>query len=113
MPPTALGDRLRTARTQLGWSLREAERRTGIHNAHLVQIENGTIARPDPNILWTLASAYGIEFDELMLLAGHVTKSAESKPMMGAALRALGSLTPDEQREVLDYMAKIKERNQR
>jgi transcriptional regulator with XRE-family HTH domain len=104
-----LGEKLRAAREKRGWGLREVERRTGIHNAHLSQIEKGVIERPDPNILWTLASAYGNDFKELMRLAGHVHPGKDSA-LVGTALRALGDLTPAEQRDVLDYMAKVKSR---
>ena len=56
---------LKEAREEkMKWGLREAARRTGIHNAHLSQIESGVIARPDPNILFTLATAYGLDYDD-------------------------------------------------
>lgn len=108
--PTPLGERLRDARDHLGWSLREAERQTGVSNAHIVQIEKGTIARPDPNVLWALASGYGIGFEELMALAGHLIDDPDAQPMMGAALRALGELTQEDRRAVLEFMADLKHR---
>ncbi len=104
---TELGKRLAAERAALGWSLREVERRTGIHNAHLVQIEKGVIERPDPNILWTLATLYEMDFEELMRLAGHVQDRGASRPVFSAALRALGELTPDQQRQALEYMARL------
>ena len=39
----SLGKKLAAARAARNWSLREVERRTGIHNAHLSQIETGAI----------------------------------------------------------------------
>jgi transcriptional regulator with XRE-family HTH domain len=110
---TKLGGVLATARKKRGWSLRAVERRTGIHNAHLAQIENGTIERPDPNMLWTLATVYELEFPELMRLAGHVgprRRDAKRRSLIGAALYALEDLSPEEQEQVFDFMAEIKRR---
>jgi len=107
---TALGDKLAEARAKKGWSLREVERRTGIHNAHLSQIETGSIERPAPNVLWALAEIYGLDLQELLRLAGHVEAAPRATPgsVVGAALRTMGDLTPAEQRQVLDYIQKIK-----
>ena len=108
----ALGDKLAQARSGRGWTLREVERRTGIHNAHISQIETGGIERPAPNILWTLAELYGLDYRELLRLAGHIETSATDRAAgpspVGAALRAMGDLTPDEQAEVLEYIEKLR-----
>lgn len=107
--PGTLGETLAAARIQRGWSLREVERRTGIHNAHLSQIETGAIERPAPNVLWALAEVYELDYQELLRLAGHVER-AGVKPgnLVGAALRSMGDLTDDQQREVLGFMEKLK-----
>jgi transcriptional regulator with XRE-family HTH domain len=106
-----LGKVLAEARAKQGWSLREVERRTGIRNAHLSQIENGTIERPDPNILWTLANTYALEFRELMRLAGHAVPNdgGPRRSLLGVALHALQELRPDEQEAVLDYIKKLRD----
>ena len=59
------------ARSRLGWSLRDAERATGVPNAHLSQIETGKIERPAVAVLARLASAYGLPVAELAEAAGH------------------------------------------
>lgn len=102
---TPLGDKLAEARKERGWSLRRVETDTGIRNAHLSQIETGTIERPEPNILWTLASAYGLDYAELLRLAGHVGggEKASRTPMSAVAWRA-EDLTPEEQEKVLRFM---------
>jgi len=106
---TALGDRLAAARADKGWSLREVERRTGIHNAHLSQIETGGIERPAPNVLWALAEVYKLDLHELLRMAGHVEAAASATPgsVVGAALRTMGELSPDEQQQVLEFMQEI------
>lgn len=108
--PTELGDLLRKARDKKRLSLRDVEREIGIHNAHLSQIEKGTIERPDPNILWSLSALYELDFRRLMRLAGHVEKDTggNRKSLVGTALHALGDLTPTEQQDVLNYMSQMK-----
>ena len=69
---TTLGARLAEARKQRGWTLREAERRTGVANAHLSQIETGAILRPSLDTMVPLAAVYGLPLDELAAQAGHL-----------------------------------------
>jgi len=107
---TVLGDMLAKERQDRGWTLRDVERRTGIHNAHLSQIEKGGIERPAPNILWTLAELYELDYQELLRLAGHVdrgTPAAAPRSTVGAALRAMGDMSEDDQRQVLDYIERL------
>jgi transcriptional regulator with XRE-family HTH domain len=109
--PKRLQDLLADSRRQRNWSLREVERRTGIHNAHLSQIETGAIERPAPNVLWTLANLYELDLAELMRLAGHVEAGSPTRKtsgsLVGAALRTLGELGPDQQRQVLDFIQEV------
>lgn len=110
-----LQETLKEAREHKKWGLREAARQTGIHNAHLSQIESGGIARPDPNILFTLATAYGLNYDTLLRLAGHIqpAKVGEHRSPYGAvAWKVLSEMDEDEQREVVEFMSKIKRRGQ-
>jgi transcriptional regulator with XRE-family HTH domain len=106
-----LGDLLRQERTARKWSLRDVEEKTGIHNAHLSQIESGAIARPAPNLLFTLAAVYDLRYDDLMRLAGHLKADGAKqsrRSLHGAALHALEELTPKEQRRVLEYMKSLR-----
>jgi HTH-type transcriptional regulator, competence development regulator len=107
----SLGKTLAAARAEKKWSLREVERRTGVNNAHLSQIETGAIERPAPNVLWALAEVYGLDLRELMRMSGHVEAAAEATPgsVVGAALRTLGELSPGEQEQVLEFMKDLKE----
>ena len=68
---TTLGPHLKAARKQRGWTLREAERRSGVPNAHISQVETGTIKQPGTGLLIRLASAYEIPLPEVLALAGH------------------------------------------
>lgn len=108
---TELGDLLRKARAGRGWTLRQAEEVTGIHNAHLSQIETGSISRPGQPMLWSLAEAYGLEYEELLELAGHTTTQPESqsrRQLAGALLRGLEDLDEDDQRELLAQLDQLR-----
>ncbi len=106
-----LGDLLAEARRQRRWTLREVERRTGIRNAHLSQIETGAITRPDTALLWTLADLYDLDFGELMRLAGRTeTGEGNRLAVAGVALKALGELTPAEQDQALRFMQELRKR---
>jgi transcriptional regulator with XRE-family HTH domain len=111
--PSSLGAALRAARECHGLSLRDVERRTGIRNAHLSQLETGVIVRPEMALLWDLAAVYELDFSELLRLAGHTggpETAGERRQRMTVALRALGELTPEEQAAALEYMAELKRR---
>jgi HTH-type transcriptional regulator, competence development regulator len=106
-----LGDVLKKAREDRGLSLRAVERATGIHNAHLSQIENHTITKPEMSMLWDLASLYEMDYAELLALAGYAQNddsSGRQRRRMSVAMRAMGELTPREQDEALRYMAQLR-----
>lgn len=67
----SLGSLLRSARTRLGLSLREVERRTGISNGYLSLLETGNARKPSPEFLAKLAEVYGTSYELLMELAGY------------------------------------------
>lgn len=111
--PGSLGAVLREARQRHGLSLRDVERRTGIRNAHLSQLETGGIVRPEMALLWDLAALYELDFSLLLRLAGHSggpETAGERRQRMTVALRALGELTPEDQAAALDYIAELKRR---
>ena len=111
-----LGSVLKSARTARGLSLRAVEGRTAIKSGHLSQIETGVIVRPDLALLWELADLYELEFDRLLALAGVAVPAARSdlaRQRMTVALRALRDLGPEEQEDVLSYIAALKARRDR
>lgn len=109
-----LGEVLRAAREKRGLSLRKVEAATGIRNAHLSQIENGTITRPEMAMLWELAALYDLDYGDLLGLAGYDRgdgpSSGRARQRMTVALRAMEGLSPREQTDVLDYMRQLKTR---
>lgn len=115
--PTSLGIRLRAARERAGLTLREVEERTGISNAYLSQIESGRIREPSPRMLHRLAELYGESYTELMELAGYpVPDQREKERPRDGALQArgrLGSVTREEETELLEYLKFIRARARR
>jgi transcriptional regulator with XRE-family HTH domain len=105
-PTLGLGATLAAARRRRGWTLREAARRTGVHNAHLSQIEKGVILRPSPSVLFQIGEVYGVRFDDLLKLAGYV--GGDSSPAVAVAFRALIGLKPELQEEAATYLVQLK-----
>ncbi len=109
--PKTLGQVLKDAREKSGKSLRQVEEMTGIHNAHLSQIENDTIAKPDLSMLFDLAVAYDLDYQDLLRRTGKSANgetSARQRQRTTAAMRALGELSVADQDEVLGFMAQLR-----
>jgi len=71
-----LGDRIRTARVAAGLGLRELARRLEKAPSYLSDIENDRRV-PSEEVLHALSRELGLDFDELMALAGRVGEQAE------------------------------------
>ena len=64
-------------------------------------------------MLWDLATVYGLDFGELLALAGHAggaDTSERQRHRMTVALRAMRELSPAEQADALQFMADLKAR---
>jgi transcriptional regulator with XRE-family HTH domain len=112
----SLGSVLEQARKDKGLSLSAVEQRTGIHNAHLSQIEKGAIRRPEMSMLFELAELYGLRYPELLELAGYAEeapRSGRERQRMTVAMRAMGQLSAKEQEEVLAYISRLRANRER
>lgn len=111
-----LGDILRRARTQCGFSLRQVEQRSGISNAHLSQIERGSIRRPDIALLMELAELYQLDYRLVAEWAGYLDRSAPhstSNGLAGMVLRLFVDLDPDQQHDALRYLESMRAEGER
>src|SRR5205823_13284643 len=102
-----VGQILRRARQHRGWSLRAVDRRTGIPNPHLSQIERGQIRRPDLALLWTLTELYDLDFAKIAAWSGHLDRPTgvdRDTSLLLAALRALSRLDPVAQADAMSYI---------
>src|SRR4051812_12547719 len=106
---TTLAQTLRDRREELGLSLREVQRRTGISNAHLSQIETGKIERPEVSLLFELAEAYDLDLVHLIQQGGHLTTAGagNERALTSAALRAVGELPVHQKAEALNFMRRL------
>ena len=93
--PGTLAAQLTEARKQRGWTLREAEKRTGVSNAHLSQIETGAILRPSLDTLVPLAAVYGLPLDELAEASGHDVEAIRELSGTGVRVTIIAAEEPD------------------
>lgn len=70
-----LHTRLRNARLTRGLSLRDIARATGgeVSHPYFSELEQGKQTMPNPHKLRALSKVLGINFLELMILAGYIT----------------------------------------
>ncbi|SFH37014.1 helix-turn-helix domain-containing protein [Pedobacter insulae] len=100
-------------RESKGLTLREVERQTEVSNAYLSQLESGKIKQPSPLTLHKLSEIYGVGYDILMEKVGYPPlkkKVAEiNRDKSSIALR-VGSITEDEEVELLNYLKFMRSR---
>jgi HTH-type transcriptional regulator, competence development regulator len=113
------GKYLRSIREALGLTLRRVEEKSGrrVKNGYLSQIETGAIQRPSPGILYELSIVYGVDYGELLARAGHRVPesnvSREQRSVAGLPLHAFADLNEDEQKQLVEYAAFIRQRRRR
>ena len=109
---TPIGLYLKSLRDTRNFSLREIERKTGVSNAVLSQIESGQVKRPSPETLLKLSGLYGIPYEDLMALAGYPAPSRNSDDLhsVQAVFLRLGLITTEEEIELFDYLVFIRSR---
>jgi transcriptional regulator with XRE-family HTH domain len=112
--PNGLGILLADLRTARRLTLREVEEATSraVSNAYLSQLENGKIAKPSPNVLLDLADVYGVPYETLMERAGYLRPARTHRGVRRRSLAAFAipDLTPDEEEELLKYLAFLRSR---
>jgi transcriptional regulator with XRE-family HTH domain len=114
----ALGSYLSSLRTAKELTLRQVEEATEgeVSNAYLSQLEHGRISKPSPNILHSLATVYGAPYDRLMEKAGYIVAAGTRKAGQKhgrAATFAIDNLSPDEEDQLLDFLAYLRSRKGR
>ena len=107
-----LGQYLRAMREANALSLRQVERKSGISNAFISQMESGKVKQPSPVKLYKLAELYGVPYDSLMELAGYPSPSGLPAEARSAStvFRRFGEITPAEETELLDYLSFLRSR---
>lgn len=105
--PTALGDTLAAARDVQGRSLKAVAGAAEISTAYLQKLERGEVRKPSPHVLFGLAKALGVEYVDLMELAGYVVPKRRGGDagtnVLAQALNASG-LTDEETDALARYL---------
>ena len=107
-----LAEGLKFLRQAKGDSLRDVEEATGISNAYLSQLERDAASNPTASVLFKLAKHYGVSYEELLTMAGHISDTSESKGRnMSRTTIVLksASLSDEEDREVANFVRFIVE----
>jgi transcriptional regulator with XRE-family HTH domain len=110
---TTLGTFLRAAREKHSLSLRAVEKKVGISNAYLSQIESGKINQPSPNILFKLATFFELSYNDLLQLADYPTKDDIEEEVGTSFVARLGPVTENEQDALLEYLEFLRSRRSR
>jgi transcriptional regulator with XRE-family HTH domain len=112
---TNIGAYLKSLRDIKGISLREVERKTGVSNAVLSQIESGQVKRPSPGTLFKLAEIYSVPYEDLMQRVGYPVPARQvGEPQSAQSVfNRLGTISQDEDQQLLDYLAFLRSRNKR
>lgn len=112
-----LSDTLRRLREAKGFSLRQVEKKSGISNAYLSQIETGKIKEPSPHILHKLSEVYDTSYNDLMKLAGYIEEKkgerVSKKIMSDVAFKVMSELTDEEKDAVLEYIEFIRNKRKK
>jgi transcriptional regulator with XRE-family HTH domain len=115
----SLGHYLRQEREKRAMSLRDVEnalkrleRGVRVSSGHLSLIEQGKVAAPVPKTLHALALALGLDYITLMVEAGYLdhTVLEERPPAPAPAFRGGANLTPQQVRQVEEYIEFLRSR---
>lgn len=110
----SLGSYLRRLRAVRGLTLRQVAARSGVSNPYLCQLELDRVKHPAPRFLRALADCYGVEYLELMRLAGHPVEPApDGAGRPPVTFVGAERLTPEEQDEVQGLITWLLRRRER
>lgn len=111
-----LGDTLREARLDKHLGLRELARHLDKSPSYLSDIENDRRV-PSEEVLAELAKLLGLDFEQLMALAGRLgaetRRLVERSPEAVALFRRISGLRPDQLRQVAETVNELSEKKGR
>jgi len=121
----SLGSYLRSLREARRLTLRAVEKKAGISNAYLSQLETDKIRKPSPACLYKLSKWYKVSYEDLMKRAGYpvpeipeISNAKQHLADVGSkrrfgnspTLASFDDLTEEEEESLLDYLAFLRSR---
>ena len=109
---TNYGAFLKAIREAKNLTLRDVERKTDVSNAYLSQLESGKVKQPSPTLLYKLAQLYGVPYENLMEKVGYPVPKTniENKTKLTVSSKRFGSITSEEEIELINYLKFIRNR---
>ncbi|MGN6640004.1 MAG: helix-turn-helix domain-containing protein [Mucilaginibacter sp.] len=104
------GEYFKALRESKGFTLRDVERKVDVSNAYLSQLESGKIKQPSPLTLNKLAQIYEVSYETLMEKVGYPVPERASKPIASSIAYKVGSITSEEELELLNYLKFMRSR---
>ncbi len=98
-----LGTYLIQLRSEKGYSQRDFAEKCGVSAAEISRIESGKRLKPSPTLLKAMAQALGVEYSDLMKLAGYIEEKHEEDKIFELVFK------DDETGEVVDVVRGVKE----
>ncbi len=109
----ALGDVLKEKRELRRMPLVEAARRAKISAAYLSKLENSDVQQPSPNILYRLSPVLGVDYADLMSLAGYMVPGPGVSDAVRHNAALFGDVSDDERDALLQYLDWYRSRRER
>jgi transcriptional regulator with XRE-family HTH domain len=121
----SLGSYLRSLREVRRLTLRAVEKKAGVSNAYLSQLETDKIRKPSPACLYKLSKWYKVPYEDLMRRAGYpvpetseIDSSEQQIASVGSGRRfhssptlaSFDDLTREEEETLLEYLAFLRSR---
>jgi transcriptional regulator with XRE-family HTH domain len=108
---TQLAKYLRSLRKASGLTLRTVQKKAGVSNAFISQLESSKVKQPSPVVLHRIAHAYGVTYEALMEAAGYpVPQSVEDLGPAGKLLNRLGPISGEEEEWLVDFLSLLRSR---
>lgn len=98
-----LGAYLIQLRNEKNYSQRDLAEKCGVSGAEISRIESGKRQKPSPTVLKAMAQALGVEYSDLMKLAGYVEEKHEEDKIYELVFK------DDENGEIVDVIRGVKE----
>jgi len=103
--PANIGQYIRRAREQRGWSLSRLADAVGLHHSYLSRVESGSF-RPSPEKLQRIAVVLELNYEDLFAIAGYHVP--EGLPSFVPYLRAKYDMSQGDTQRFVEYFDRLR-----